>query len=90
MQIETTLQEACKAFPGTRIVFVGRAAWAQLVAELRIAGRLRFLVLNKQGVRVLHDPALEPGSIEMVRVPAGWGPKEERKPRRKMSREGKC
>jgi hypothetical protein len=65
------------------------------VEELKTPGLIVF-VLEPEGVRVLCDPALAPGDVDIVRVPDVWDfKKDEKKPRKpssvqKRKRKGKA
>lgn len=85
MDIETVCREALKSFPGAVLVYLGRVPWAQLKEELG-ASTLRYATLHPENVRVLHDPALGPGDLEVVRVPDVWTKADERKPRKRTSK----
>jgi hypothetical protein len=85
MHIKHILRETLKSFPGARIIYLGLTHWQSLKEALNDP-HLHTAVLNPEGVRVMHDPGLAAGELEVVRVPDVWNPKDEKKPSRKRSK----
>ncbi len=82
MDVIHACAEAQKSFPNARAIYLGTILWGRLLQEVTAEPNTKIITIDK--AHVLHDPALKPGEMEVVRVPDVWDfPQDEKKPRRK-------